>query len=370
MTSRQRCKIAMKGGIPDCVPVIPQICHPHAIKVLGLDFRKTMIEAIRNPYLVNELQIECARFYGVDGVRVWIHHEVIDNLYDNGENVWQIDPLTGKTIARLDFKGGGKMIPLDEKVIIKNEQDIENIPVIDAETLLKDEKYEKTGKLIENAKKDLFVITSPGPITVQFATTVRGKSQTFIDLIENPQLIKKILHRATKVAIEKSVAMLKLGVDAIMLGDTFGGVIGPEFFKEFCVPYFKMFVDEIKKYDVCIYIHVCGNSTQLFELMAETGVDCIEPLDPLGGVQVKDAKTRLLGKTAIMGGVNTLKLAHGTLDEVKQDIKRCLSEGAWQGGYILACGDMLPTEASPEKVFAMVESAHSYKYQQEANHEK
>ncbi|MGC9065638.1 MAG: uroporphyrinogen decarboxylase family protein [Candidatus Ratteibacteria bacterium] len=364
MTSRQRCKVAMKGGIPDCVPVIPQICHPHAIRALGFDFRKTMVQAVQNPYLVNELQIECARFYGVDGVKVWIHHQGIDNLYDDGENVWQINTLTKAPVARLDFKGGGWMIPLEEQVIVKNEQDIEKIPVIPAETLLKDEAYKKTGRLVENAKKDLFVITSPGGISVEYATTVRGKSQTFIDLIENPQLIKKMLDRATRVAIEKAIAMIKLGVDALMLGETFGGVIGPELFKEFCVPYFKMFVDRVKKYDVCIYLHVCGNSSHLFELMAETGVDCIEPFDPLGGVQVKDAKRRLFGKTAIMGGINTLTLAHGSLDDVKRDIQRCLTEGADGGGYILACGDMLPTETSSEKVFAMVQAAHSYKYQQ------
>ncbi len=51
-------------------------------------------------------------------------------------------------------------------------------------------------------------------------------------------------------------------------------------------------------------------------------------------------------------------LAAGTLDEVKTDVERCLSEGAPGGGYILACGDMLPTETAPEKVRHMVEAAH------------
>ncbi len=363
MNSRQRCRTAMNGGIPDCVPVIPQICHPHSIRALGLDFRKTMIEAVKKPAFVNKLQIECARYYGADGVRVWIHHENVPCLYDDGENVWEIEPSTNKFIGRLDFKGGGWIIPLKEEILIKNESDIEKIPVIPASSLLKTESFKKIKELVEDAKKDLFVITSPGCISVEYATTVRGKAQAFVDLIERPEFAHKVLRRATDVAIQKALAMIEIGVDAFMLGETFGGVIGPELFKEFCVPYFKMFVDKIKKYDVCIYLHVCGNSTQLFELMAETGVDCIEPLDPLGGVAVADAKKRLKNKTAIMGGVNTVKLARGTFEEVKQDIQRCLSEGAPEGGYLLACGDMLPTESSPEKVFEMVRAAHSYIYQ-------
>ncbi|MCX7704970.1 MAG: uroporphyrinogen decarboxylase family protein [bacterium] len=364
MNSRERCKTAMKGGMPDCVPVIPQICHPHAIRVLGLDFRKTMIEAVKNPILVNKLQIECARYYGVDGVRVWIHHEGILNLYDDGENVWQIDQPTNRQIGRLDFKGGGWIVPIKEEIQINNDTDIEKIPVIPASIFMKSESFKKTKELVEDASRDLFVITSPGCVSVEFATTVRGKEQTFVDLIERPSLVHKILYRATQAAIQKALAMIEAGVDAFMLGETFGGVIGPENFKKFCVPYFKMFVDEIKKYDVCIYLHVCGNSTQLFEAMADTGVDCIEPLDPLGGVSVANAKRRVGKKVSLMGGVNTLKLATGSFEEVKQDIQRCLLEGAPGGGYLLACGDMLPTETSPDKVFEMVRAAHSYRYDQ------
>lgn len=106
--------------------------------------------------------------------------------------------------------------------------------------------------------------------------------------------------------------------------------------------------------------HIRGNSRPLFELMAETGVDCIEPLDALGGVEVADAKWRVGQRVALMGGVNTLKLAHGSLSEVEQDIGRCLNEGASGGGYILACSDMLPTETAPEKVRTMVRMARGH----------
>ncbi len=205
-----------------------------------------MIQAVKNPELVNKLQIECARYYGVDGVRVWIHQQGVQNLYDDGENVWQVDSITSKYIGRLDFKGGGWIIPLKEEVQVKNESDLEKIPVIPASEFMKTECFVKTTKLVQNAKKDLFVITSPGCVSVEFATIVRGKEQTFVDLIEHPSLIHKILRRATEAAIQKALAMVEARVDAFMLGETFGGVIGPENFKKFCIPYFKMFVDKIK----------------------------------------------------------------------------------------------------------------------------
>ena len=163
-----------------------------------------------------------------------------------------------------------------------------------------------------------------------------------------------------------ALALAAVGICAYMIADTFGGVIGPEAFKEFCLPYFRRFVGEVRSRlgERCplIYLHICGNSTRLFELMAETGVDCIEPLDPLGGVEVADAKRRVGHRVALMGGVNTVKLAHGSVEEVRKDLQRCLTQGAPGGGYVLASGDMLPTETSPEKVSLMLEAAHAYGY--------
>ncbi|MHB1318984.1 MAG: uroporphyrinogen decarboxylase family protein [Anaerolineae bacterium] len=116
----------------------------------------------------------------------------------------------------------------------------------------------------------------------------------------------------------------------------------------------------LKPYGVLIYLHVCGNSVPILELMADTGVDCIEPLDPLGGVDVADAKRRVGHRVALMGGVNTLTLLGGTPDEVTAEARECIRKGAQGGGYILGAGDMVPRHARPENVDAMIAAAKTY----------
>ena len=79
-------------------------------------------------------------------------------------------------------------------------------------------------------------------------------------------------------------------------------------------------------------------------------------MDPLGGVEVADAKARIGGKVALMGGVNTLTLNSGTRDEVMAEaIKVCRQGGPH--GYILAAGDMVPPETPLENLQAMVDVA-------------
>jgi uroporphyrinogen-III decarboxylase len=250
------------------------------------------------------------------------------------------------------------------------EEIAEKIPVRPAEDILKSGKLDSIKAIIKEGGEDLFVIGAPGCFTVEEITFVRGKAQAMMDILDDPDFCHAIMERALAASIQTSLALAAIGIDALYIGDTYGGVISPDHFREFCVPYIKRFVKAIKGLPAAgdrrkrplVYLHICGNSTRILEMMADTGVDCIEPLDPLGGVKVADAKQRVGRRVALMGGVHTVKLAHGTLQEVVADCRRCLEEGAPGGGYILAAGDMLPTETSREKVEAMLNAARNYIY--------
>jgi len=364
MKGKERVRIAMRNGKPDHVPFIPQICVPHAVLALGLEFEKTLLDVVKNPLRMNQLSFQCVKHYGVDGLRAWMPPEPLDVVQVNG--IWHgRDPKTGKTLDRVDFCGGGGVLPSEEPTL-HTMADVDAIPVPTADEVSRSGKLDGIKAIIREAGDDYFVISCPGAFTPEYLTFVRGKERAMMDLFDQPEFCHYAQEKALQIAIQNALALAKIGIDGFMIADTYGGVVGPEGFKVFFLPYFQRFVREMHERlgSKCplIYMHVCGNSTRLFELMADTGVDCIEPLDPLGGVQVRDAKKRVGHRVALMGGVNTVKLAHGTLDEVIADTRRCLDEGAVGGGYVLAAGDMLPTETSREKVQAMIELAGKYRY--------
>lgn len=353
MTPRQRMATAMAGGIPDCVPFLPQICVPHAVRALGLDFESTLLDVIRNPLRMNAITFECVKMYGVAGLRAWVPPDPLDVVKVDG--TWYgRDPDTGKRLGRVDFKGGGEVLPSDEPVI-NSREDIDAIRVVPAEELVRSGKLDGVRAIIEEAGDDYFVVSTPPGFAVEYLTSTRGKQQALMDLIDRPDFCHRAMEKATDVAIQWAHALVEIGIHALLIADVFGGVMSPAHFGEFCVPYFKRFVRTLKGRGPLIYMHICGNSTGIFELMADTGVHCIEPLDPLGGVKVSDAKRRVGRRVALMGGLDTRLLAHGTLEQVRADAVRCLGEGMPGGGYILACGDMLPTETSAEKVRMLLE---------------
>lgn len=362
MNTVERVRTAMRGGKPDRVPFLPQICVPHAVRVLGLPFEKTLLEVVRDPLLMNKLTFECVKFYGVDGLRAWLPPDPLDVTLV-GEHWHGLDPKTGAVLGRVDFQGGGGVLPSEEPTL-ETMEDIDAIAVPSVEDIKTSGKLAGIKAILDEAGNDYFVISCPGAFTVEEITFVRGKMQALLDLYDRPEFCHALLEKSYAAAINQAKALIDLGIHGLMIADTFGGVVHPEHFKEFCQAYWTRWVKEIRAYnaDVIIYLHICGHSSHLFELMADTGVDCIEPLDNLGGVSVADAKTRVGRRVGLMGGMNTCTLARGTLDDVIADATRCLSEGAPHGGYTLASGDMLPTETSVEKVRTLLEMAKGFTY--------
>ena len=364
MNSKERVRIAMNGKMPDHVPLIPQLCPPHAIKASGLPFRETAVDWLRNPRKYDLFEAECALNYGFDGLRVWSGGEP-KNIEWAGDQAFEIDSQTNKKTGTVDFMGGCGVLALNEQKRSLTEADIESIEVLKWQDVIQNVTTEPMRKVIETYGRDLFIIAVPTGFTIETMGHVQGVEATLIDMLERPDFIKQWSAKRLEVAVQEAIASAKLGADAFYIGDTYGTFMKPDQFRELVLPFIQQFVKEMRSYDPLIYLHMCGQVTHLLDIIPETGVDCFEPLDIVGGTNLAEAKQKIGDKVALMGGISTVKLSNGTLDEVKEDCRRCIRDGADGGGYILATCDMLPTETSPEKVKAMVEIARTFgKYSQ------
>lgn len=358
VTSKERARIAMSGGTPDRVPLIPQICRPHAIRRSGRPFEETTVDALVNPRKYDLLVAECAQQYRVDGFRVWTGREPLNIEWD-GDAAYEVNPDTGEKTGVVDFMGGGGVLAPESKQRKLHEGDIEAVDVIAADELIAAVAMTPVKKVIQHYGDDLFIIGVPGSFTVETMIAAQGLTSTLTDIIDRPEFIRRLTERQLEAAIQRGIAMAECGVDAIYLGETLGQFMAPGQFSDLCAPYFQRFIDAVRPYGPLIYIHMCGRITHLLDQIADISADCLEPLDEVGGTPVADVKRRMAQHMAVMGGVSTLLLAHGTVEEVYQDAVRCVKEAKGDGGYLLAACDMLPTETAPEKVAAMLEVAET-----------
>lgn len=358
MTHKERARIAMRRGMPDRAPVLPQICPPHAVRAAGLPFKETVADILLNPRKYDLLVAQCAQRYGVDGFRVWVGRPPRAIVWE-GESAYESDPQTGERLGEVDFMGGGGVVRLKSKQRPLTDRDIEAIVVAPADTLLQGEALAPTRRVVAHCGAEMFVVGVPPVFTVETLMFTEGMEQALMDMIERPDFIKRWTARMLENSIQHGIAMAQAGVDALYIGETFGGFMSPGQFTELCLPYFQRFVEQVRPYGPLIYLHMCGRVTHLLDVIAETGMDCLEPLDIVGGTSAAEVKRRIGDRMALMGGVNTVLLSRGSMEEVRNDCARCLREAGAGGGYLLAACDMLPTETAPEKVRAMIECAET-----------
>ncbi|MHC4620497.1 MAG: uroporphyrinogen decarboxylase family protein, partial [Planctomycetota bacterium] len=119
--------------------------------------------------------------------------------------------------------------------------------------------------------------------------------------------------------------------------------------------------DELHHYEpeVRIYCHVCGNVMPIMEDLIATGLDCIGPLDPLGGFTCAQAREAVGDRIALMGGVNTLSFINASPEELMEEARSCI-EGAGKDGYVLGSGCVVPRSARRENLLALHEAAERF----------
>jgi hypothetical protein len=359
MNSRELMLAAMQRQPTERIPTMPQICHDLPVRLYAGEFAADWIDGMgccaAEPALIYDLVIRIVRETGCDGLRLFVKPDPM-RVVRSGDEVIVLDSQTGDRIGRLDTHGGGALVP--------------DRPEPPAETLeeygqrvaaLRQEFSDEKMELLRHARQrvpDLFVAGSPGGMTMNIYTSLRGRQQAMIDLCDRPDFVSAAMDMHLDVMIERGEKLVQAGVDCLYIGDpaASASLISPKHFAKFCLPVYQQFCRQLKKTGVLIYIHVCGNSRPILEMLADTGADVVEPLDPLGGVSVADAKRRIGRRVALMGGVNTVTLAQGTPEAVGAEaIQKCREGGPY--GYILAAGDMVPPDTSRANLQALVNVA-------------
>lgn len=231
-------------------------------------------------------------------------------------------------------------------------------------------------RLARKAVGDQIALRSPGTGPFALASYFIGSQNWLMEiaLIEaglpeaKEAAVLHALELTTAALIRFGKACLDAGADILHCGDSLAScnVISSKTYQRFSWPYSKRVYDawrahaqETRAQAACI-LHICGNSTPVLDLYADTGADLVE-IDH--AVSMATAKARIGDRTAIVGNVNTVtELLQGTPESVTASAQRCIDQAGAGGGFLLGSGCIVPRFTPLENLRAMVETAHSQPY--------
>jgi uroporphyrinogen decarboxylase len=150
------------------------------------------------------------------------------------------------------------------------------------------------------------------------------------------------------------------GADAVLVSSAYAGagLISTRHYREFVLPFEARVVSGFKARcpGTPVYTHTCGRIGDRLELVAETGTDGIDTLDPppLGDVDLAEAKNRVGDRLFLKGNVDPVgTVLLGTPEAVRTDALCRIAIGATGGGYILSTACSVPPAAPPANVLAL-----------------
>jgi hypothetical protein len=377
VTPGERLYTAMCGGVPDRVPVVPKIWVDLAAALTATG----LAEIIRDPGLALEVIPRAGLECGVDAVRQFQFPRRRVREQDGG--LVELD-ARGEVLGEIDVQGGLATRLRDPDRFVLEDPGytafcqfwsagrpfVRSLAAACRIAVPSRGFYEQTGcgerqrrVLLEYGDR-LALIGDCGAATLAFLVYLRGMSRALMDLVEEPRLAHAILEKGAAIAAEKGKFNLDLGLKTLRVNDSVGNmsVISPKHWREYVFPHLRDVCTELHAYDpeARLYCHICGNILPVAEDLAATGLDCIGPLDPLGGFSAAEMRKRVGDSVALMGGVDTLSFVDGTPEELVAEARACMLGAGEEGGYILSSGCVIPRTAPLRNLQALRRAADDF----------
>ena len=177
-------------------------------------------------------------------------------------------------------------------------------------------------------------------------------------LYSRPDLLHRILDINARAVIAYLNAQIAAGAQAVMIFDTWGGVLAHEAYEEFSLRYSKQVLGGIARENdgrvVPRILFTKGGGAWL-EAMSQSGADALG-ID--WQTNLADARRRVGDRVALQGNLDPMAL-FGPPQAIEREAQRVLDAFGRGPGHVFNLGHGVSQHTPPEHVAALVDAVHA-----------
>ncbi|MEW6353333.1 MAG: uroporphyrinogen decarboxylase [Pseudomonadota bacterium] len=176
-------------------------------------------------------------------------------------------------------------------------------------------------------------------------------------LFDQPKLMHQLLDVTARAVAAYLNAQVAAGAQALMIFDTWGGVLTPRDYKEFSLNYMQRIVEQLtrehegRRVPVILFTK---NGGQWLEAMAATGCDAL-------GVDwttdLDDARERVGDKVALQGNMDPAVL-YAQPARIRAEVETILASYGKGNGHVFNLGHGIHQHVNPEHAAAFIDAVH------------
>ncbi|MBB72346.1 MAG: uroporphyrinogen decarboxylase [Legionellales bacterium] len=207
---------------------------------------------------------------------------------------------------------------------------------------------------------------SGSPWTLATYMIEGGSSKTFNKpkslLYQDPPLMHKLLGKLAQSVTSYLNAQIAAGVDAVMIFDTWGGLLSTSTYDEFSLRYMQQIIEGLERnrgeQPIPVIVFTKGGSGWL-EQIAQTGCDGVG-LD--WTIDIDKARQRIGDKVALQGNLDPAVL-FASPERIEDEVKRILANYGHGSGHVFNLGHGIDKAVAPERVSVFIDAVHKYSKQ-------
>ncbi|WP_369115269.1 uroporphyrinogen decarboxylase [Edwardsiella tarda] len=202
---------------------------------------------------------------------------------------------------------------------------------------------------------------SGSPWTLATYMVEGGSSKAFTKIKKmmyaDPAALHHLLDKLAQSVILYLNAQIRAGAQAVMIFDTWGGVLTGRDYREFSLQYMHQIVDGLQRENegrrVPVTLFTKGGG-QWLEAMAETGCDALG-LD--WTCDIADARRRVGDRVALQGNMDPSML-YAPAARIEQEVADILAAFGQGEGHVFNLGHGIHQDVPPEQAGIFVEAVH------------
>jgi uroporphyrinogen decarboxylase len=193
---------------------------------------------------------------------------------------------------------------------------------------------------------------------VTIPRNLMGFENLLMAFAAEPDLVKALVELSVDVNLELAKGVARRGADFVFTGDDYashqGPFVSPGMFREFLYPGLKRLVVGLKKLGLPIIKHTDGNILPLLDMIVDSGIDCLDPIEPAAGMDIGAIKRQYGDRIALKGNVDCAQtLTFGSERQVVEETKEVIRQAAAGGGLILSSSNSIHSGVKPGNYLAM-----------------
>ncbi len=282
--------------------------------------------------------VPIVRLAGSVGARTGISPRIIE---DTPEYTLKTDNM-GR-LTKLIKKSATLPLPLDHPV--ETPEDWERVKhwYVFSEKRVDREKLAEQKKLMEQGQLTVFSMLGAFDQPRQ----LMGEENLCVACYEEPEMLADMLETFADTAV-KVIEMVgdTVPIDALFVHEDMAGKSGPLFgpsqIKEFFKPYYTRVWEAAKACGAKLFSQDSdGDMSPILDDLIECGINCIHPLEPVGGNDMVELRKKYGNKLCFKGGIDKHSLIKGK-EAVKKELEYRLAPNLRGGGTIFGLDHRIP----------------------------